>query len=645
MPFPCSTLTKQSTTANILPGLKSASLIALGKFCDDGCHDILNGNACYVMKDNKVLLRGTRNHHDSLWDIPFPQMPSFANHAYQLSTTATRQLLNIIIRKNETKYNLARFLHAALGGPVNSTLLKAIKLNFLTTFPGLTQKLITRNLPPQENTICCHIKQESQNLQSTKSQPSQIIEVKLEDSDTDAFPLPDSPNVKTNEILCMLVQTKKESGKAYIDLTGRFPIRSAHGNQYILVGYHYDTNAILVEPLASRRAGYITKAWERMHNRVATAGVAPKLYVVDNEANAELKQAFAKYNTTYQLVLPDNHKRNIAKRALQTIKVHFKTVLANTEDPSFPANQWDRLLPQMELPLNLLCASCSNPGLSAWAFLFGQFDYNRSPIAPPGMKVITQVKAGKRASWGQNSTDGWYIGPSYEHYYRCVKVFHPKNRVVQIHDTVTFYPHVISVPELDLKDFLCQAVDDIVTLLKHPPPTSARLGLDEGDKTRNALLELSTIFQTNEPLPISPQKTPSPPSIPLPHVPPRLRPSPVSTPSPVTPAPCPRVLTPPVPPQLSTTSTSSPRVPTKSPTLVPLGLGFPKTIKSSLSLERFLTKHGPPPIRQSLIKQRYNLRAPPTIVPELQLTFSLNTSSIFDPPSIISTIPMANEKQ
>ena len=48
-----------------------------------------------------------------------------------------------------------------------------------------------------------------------------------------------------------------------------------------------------------------------MHNRVlATAGVAPTLYVVDNEANMELKQAFTKHKATYQLVPPDNHKRN-----------------------------------------------------------------------------------------------------------------------------------------------------------------------------------------------------------------------------------------------------------------------------------------------------------------------------------------------
>ena len=150
-----------------------------------------------------------------------------------------------------------------------------------------------------------------------------MVQVTLEDAHADAFPTPDTPNVKTNGILCMLMQTKKETGKAYIDLTGRFPIRSARGNEYILVGYHYDANAILATPLKSRRAGDITDAWELLHNQVDKAGVAPTLYIADNEANMTLKNAMDKYKTDYQLVPPENHKLNLAERAIQTLKIHF----------------------------------------------------------------------------------------------------------------------------------------------------------------------------------------------------------------------------------------------------------------------------------------------------------------------------------
>ena len=47
----------------------------------------------------------------------------------------------------------------------------------------------------------------------------------------------------------------------YTDLTGRFPYRSSRVNEYILVGYHYDSNTILAEPLKNRTAPMIIEAW------------------------------------------------------------------------------------------------------------------------------------------------------------------------------------------------------------------------------------------------------------------------------------------------------------------------------------------------------------------------------------------------
>ena len=66
----------------------------------------------------------------------------------------------------------------------------------------------------------------------------------------------------------------------------------------------------------------------------------------------ELKDEIRK-NCDIQLVLPDNHRRNLAERAIQTFKCHFKAVLAGVDD-SFPMRLWDNLLPQTVLTLNLL---------------------------------------------------------------------------------------------------------------------------------------------------------------------------------------------------------------------------------------------------------------------------------------------------
>ena len=118
---------------------------------------------------------------------------------------------------------------------------------------------------------------------------------------------------------------------------------------------------------------------------------------MDNECSTELKAAFEKENIKWQLVPPHQHRANKAERAIQSFKSHFKSILA-TVDPDFPMREWDRLLPQAELTLNLLRSARVNPKLSAWAYLFGQYDYQKTPIAPPGTKVIAQLKTSQRGS-------------------------------------------------------------------------------------------------------------------------------------------------------------------------------------------------------------------------------------------------------
>ena len=60
--------------------------------------------------------------------------------------------------------------------------------------------------------------------------------------------------------------------------------------------------------------------------------------------------------------------------------------------------EWDRLMPQANITLNLLRASRTHPQLSAYASLFGQFDYSRTLSAPPGTKIAFHLKPSQRAS-------------------------------------------------------------------------------------------------------------------------------------------------------------------------------------------------------------------------------------------------------
>ena len=149
-------------------------------------------------------------------------------------------------------------------------------------------------------------------------------------------------------------------------------------------------------------------------------------------------------------------------------------------------------MPQTEIPLNSLCSARVNPKLSAYPYLFGQFDYNKTPLVPPRTRVVAHTKVSKRASWQLNGGQGWYIGPSLDHY-RCIKVYFPKTRAERDVDTVTFFPAKITYSQINLDDFLRQAAGDIISILTQPP-SSAVPTLQAGDKTKNALLEIVFFF-------------------------------------------------------------------------------------------------------------------------------------------------------
>jgi hypothetical protein len=169
------------------------------------------------------------------------------------------------------------------------------------------------------------------------------------------------------------------------------------------------------------------------------------MYILDNEASAELKRALTKNELKYQLVLPHVHWRNAAERVIRTYKNHLLAFLA-TCDPEFPVSEWDRLLFQVELTLNLLRSSRVNPKWSAYAYLHGNFDFNKMPLAPPGTKVVLHLKPDQWASWAFHAEEGWYVGPSMEHY-RCVKCYMLTTSRERDINTVEFFPTTTPFPE------------------------------------------------------------------------------------------------------------------------------------------------------------------------------------------------------
>ena len=173
----------------------------------------------------------------------------------------------------------------------------------------------------------------------------------------------------------------------FSDQTGQFPTRSQRGNKYIMVMVEIDSNAILVEPLKSRKDPELTRAYRSMMLRLKRAGIVPKKHILDNEISDAMKDVIRdEYSMEMELVPPGCHHRNAAEVAIRNFKAHFLSVLAGTAK-DFPPSLWDRLLPQAEVTVNLLRQSNATPNVSAYAHLSGPCDYNKMPLAPMGCAV------------------------------------------------------------------------------------------------------------------------------------------------------------------------------------------------------------------------------------------------------------------
>ena len=252
-----------------------------------------------------------------------------------------------------------------------------------------------------------HLDQSRKNLRSTKHQHVTTADAPVtpttdDDVTRSAFPISDPHNRRTHH--CFATVFEPAAGQIHTNQTGRFVVASNTGNNYILVLYDYDSNSILVEPMHNRTGACILTAFKVLHARLVAAGLRPHLQRLDNECSAALKMFLTTETIDYQLVPPGLHRRNAAECAIRTIKIHFIAGLCSV-DNHFPLHLWDKLLPQAETTLTLLRGSRINPKLSAYAQLHGTFDYNRTPMAPPGIRVLVHVKPQDRTIWSPHGED------------------------------------------------------------------------------------------------------------------------------------------------------------------------------------------------------------------------------------------------
>jgi hypothetical protein len=276
----------------------------------------------------------------------------------------------------------------------------------------------------------------------------------------------------------------------YTDLTGIFPTTSISGNRYILILYDYDSNSVLSAPMKNRGAKGMVRAFDLLIQSLIIRGLRPSLQRLDNEACLALRNYLTKQGIDYQLAPRHIHGRNNAERVIQTFKNHFIAGLCSV-DPNFPIKLWDKILHQATITLNILRKSWINPRMSAYAQLNGHFDFNRTPMVPPGTRIVAHDKLDQQASWDPHGVDGYYLGKSLGHY-RCYQAHITKTKGARIIDTFEFLPSKTAISQTQYKYMATISVLELSNALQNPAPVAPFSHI--GNAQLQALRQLSYIF-------------------------------------------------------------------------------------------------------------------------------------------------------
>ena len=373
-------LRKEARIGHTITGLQN-NLFSINKLVDADyvpiflrdSIEIYDATNTTITVSRDAVCRGYFDSRDNLWKLPLHRR----NQGKERQTITTQQsprtiLFNSAAPPTEHIYNayelraqpaLIRYYHAAAGFPTKLTWLKAIEAGHFSSWTGLTAAAVRRNFPESRETWKGHGRKVKMNLRSTKTL------VEKEAADTNEFVGEVAEWDECHHAVYNLQDDLEQ--KMYTDQTGRFPATSYRGMQYIMVLYEPSkSNAILVEPMRNRTSGEMLAAYLKLTGRLAAAGIKPKMHVLDNECSAEFKKAIFKNGMKYQLVPPNDHRRNVAEKEIQAFKDHFIAMLCGTA-VAFPMRLWCRLLRQAEDQLSMLRTSRVDSTKSAFETMHG----------------------------------------------------------------------------------------------------------------------------------------------------------------------------------------------------------------------------------------------------------------------------------
>lgn len=175
---------------------------------------------------------------------------------------------------------------------------------------------------------------------------------------------------------------------------------------------------------------------------------------MDNEVSG-LMSTTIEDECKLELVPPGCHHDNVTEVTITTFKAHFIAIITGLPS-NVPLCLWSELQEQAELTLNIPRPLHVKPKISARAYLFGLFNFDRTPQC--------HIKAADRGTWAKHSVAGWFLGSIQDHYhaFKCYIRSMTDRRVC---DTVKFLHKHITQPPLTDGGTVGKAAHDLITAL------------------------------------------------------------------------------------------------------------------------------------------------------------------------------------
>ena len=194
--------------SHVFPALQNKALLSIGQFCESNFTAVFCKGQVKLSNDDTTIT-GEQDPKTGLYYIDLPETPHVSPQALHPFSYSAYEI--------KTKAELVQYLHRHSFSPVVHTWTKAIDAGYFATWPGLTSKLVRKHLAKLLATVKGHLKQDQQNIRSTK--PS-IATATL------VLPSQHAPPAQSHQLF---VEKVRLTGKVSTDQTGHLPVTSSRG--------------------------------------------------------------------------------------------------------------------------------------------------------------------------------------------------------------------------------------------------------------------------------------------------------------------------------------------------------------------------------------------------------------------------------